>query len=233
MVGTNKDPAITAADYNFNCLAIDTLARGGDTATAPIKVQNIGTDTLRIYGWQTHGVNISDAVAADYFTVLSPSMPVDSAHAYSLLPDSILTFIVRAHPSHSFPAYDSAILVYFDNANHVMKDTSFLYVCALVPSGIMQRTNTGAQLAEPSIGQNAPNPFSDATDILVSLTAGCHARLTVFNSMGTIVATPLDAYMPPGERIVHVDATNLPSGFYYYRLQTNAGTILKTMTIVK
>ena len=84
-----------------------------------------------------------------------------------------------------------------------------------------------------SISQNTPNPFSEATDIHFSLPAAGHARMTILNDLGVVVATPLDQDLSSGEFDVRVNATNLPSGLYYYRLQTAAGSYQRTMSIVK
>ena len=236
LIGENKYPAISATDYNFGCLTIDTIGHGGDTSNSGkngVHVTNVGSDTLHIYGWQLTGLNISDYTAAQYFEILSPPDARGSAHAYALAPDSSLAFAIRVHPNHSFPEYDTAILVYANDAFKFEKDTSYLSACALTPSGIARQINSPAPLQQPSLSQNAPNPFSEVSDILISLPAGSHARLTILNELGDIVATPTDGVLSQGDHTVHVDATNLPSGFYYYRLQTNAGTVLKTMAIVK
>jgi len=236
LVGRNNPAGFTATDYNFGCLTIDTLMHGGDTATTSnkqVSITNTGNDTLQIYGWSLNGVNISNAEADSIFVVLSPPVPVDSAHAYVLIPDSSLSFIIRAHPIHSYPAYDTAALVYVDDRTTALNDTSYLTVCAQTPSGVPQSPERGSILDATTISQNSPNPFSDGTDILVTLPADSHAQLTIINSMGVVVAMPLNQDELRGTFTVHVDATNLPSGFYYYRLQTKAGTYLRSMAIVK
>ena len=166
LVGQNKRPAINATNFDFQCLTIDTteidtLRDGtidsvnipGETATSQrlqIYVQNIGTDTLHIYGWQIVGYNdppyysISNAEANEEFTILKPQMPVDSAHAIALLPDSTLSFIVSAEPNHT--AYDTVMILYEDDANHQIKDTSYLYVCGLAPGIITTDANYGTML---------------------------------------------------------------------------------------
>ncbi len=237
LIGANKEPDITASDYNFGCLTIDTLMRGGDTVTTTNKqvfVTNIGADTLHIYRWTLTGVDItSNAEADSVFAILAPPMPVDSAHALAVPPDSSLSFIIRAHPIHSNPAGDTAMIVYANDANNYIKDTSYLYVCTQAPSGVPQPPERGSILDATTISQNSPNPFSDGTDILISLPEGNHAQLTIINAMGVVVATILNQDELRGTFTVHVDATNLPSGFYYYRLQTKAGTYLRSMAIVK
>ncbi len=236
VVGESTPVDFTATSYNFGCLTIDTLAHGGDTATTTNKqiyVTNTGIDTLHIFGWELTGVNIGFAEADSVFAILSPPMPVDSAHAYALLPDSSLLFIIRAHPIHSYPQYDTATLVYLNDAGSELMDTSYLTVCAEAPSAIPQSQNRGSALDATIISQNSPNPFSDGTDIQVTLPMDSYARLTIINAMGVVVTTPLEQEEPQGTFTVHVDATNLPSGFYYYRLQTKLGTYLRTMAIMK
>jgi len=164
LVGQNKRPAITATDHDFGCLTIDTTVIDtnkltgvmdtvnipGETATTAnlqIYIQNVGTDTLHIYGWSLLGAantGTSTAEANSDFTILSPQMPEDSANAFVILPDSTLSIIVSAHPIHS--QYDSAMIVYEDDANHIIKDTSYLYICGLAPGVRTTNANYGTML---------------------------------------------------------------------------------------
>jgi hypothetical protein len=85
-----------------------------------------------------------------------------------------------------------------------------------------------------SLGQNYPNPFNPATVIRYSLPARVGptflsvypVSLRVYNMLGQIVATLVDADEQPGYKSVSWDASTMPSGIYYYRL--SAGTFIET-----
>src|SRR5207249_1543344 len=75
---------------------------------------------------------------------------------------------------------------------------------------------------------SAPNPFSDAAEILYRLPAGqgveprVPVRLRVFDLRGRVVATLVDGLEEPGEHAVRLERRSLKdagSGIYFYRLE--------------
>ncbi len=76
-----------------------------------------------------------------------------------------------------------------------------------------------------------PNPTSGIVDFRWSIVDGRWGSLKVYNAQGQEVATVLDGKWP-GDQVVRWDASNLPAGIYYYRLQT-ANCELLTGKIVK
>jgi hypothetical protein len=81
---------------------------------------------------------------------------------------------------------------------------------------------------------NYPNPFNPQTTIRFSLPAPEAVHLTVFNTLGQLVATLLNGESrPAGIQEVRFDASNLPSGMYLYRLHAGGTTVTGRMTLVK
>ena len=78
--------------------------------------------------------------------------------------------------------------------------------------------------------QNYPNPFNAATTISFSLAAKSLVRLSVFDVLGTEVATLLSEELPAGKYAQPWNADDLPSGVYFYRLQ--AGSFVKTKKLI-
>ncbi len=77
---------------------------------------------------------------------------------------------------------------------------------------------------------NYPNPFNPVTNIGFSIPAQTHVRLSVWNSLGEEVATLVDETKPAGNYTMRFNATNLPSGLYFSRLE--AGTQIRTQKMV-
>lgn len=81
--------------------------------------------------------------------------------------------------------------------------------------------------------QNYPNPFNPTTTIRFSLPQRSHVTLKVFDILGKEVATLVDGDLNPGEHSVVFNATKLPSGVYFYRLNTSTFSQTKRMEVLK
>lgn len=83
------------------------------------------------------------------------------------------------------------------------------------------------------LDQNYPNPFNPSTKIIWQSPVAGHQTLKVYDVLGNEVATLVDEYKEPGKYKIEFDASNLPSGVYIYRLQTDAFTNTKKMILLK
>jgi hypothetical protein len=81
--------------------------------------------------------------------------------------------------------------------------------------------------------QNQPNPFTGTTTINYDLPEAGQVKLEVINSIGQRVATLLDGKVNAGKGTATFNAQGMAAGKYYYRLQTEAGTLTKSMEILK
>jgi len=66
--------------------------------------------------------------------------------------------------------------------------------------------------------QNFPNPFNPSTTIQFSIPNENYVTLIIFNSLGKEVKNLVQQELPTGYYVINFDASNLPSGIYYYRL---------------
>ena len=84
-----------------------------------------------------------------------------------------------------------------------------------------------------ALRQNYPNPFNPVTNIEFDLPKSEFVRLIVFNSIGQEVKTLVNETKPAGSYKVDFDASELPSGAYFYRI--TAGDFVQTnkMILVK
>jgi cyanophycinase len=81
--------------------------------------------------------------------------------------------------------------------------------------------------------QNYPNPFNPATTIRFSLPQRDHVTLKVFNILGREVVTIVDGSLNAGEHSVVLDAEDLSSDIYFYRLSTSNYSKTKSMVLIK
>jgi hypothetical protein len=87
--------------------------------------------------------------------------------------------------------------------------------------------------------QNYPNPFNPITKFKIQITKLSNAKVTVYDVLGREVATLINEQLKPGTYEVTWDASNYPSGVYFYKLvvgdNTNNGefTETKKMVLVK
>lgn len=81
--------------------------------------------------------------------------------------------------------------------------------------------------------QNYPNPFNPSTTITYDLQITSHVTLKVFDILGREVATLVDGEESAGTKSVSLNAGNMASGVYLYRLQADKFSQVRTMLIVK
>jgi len=112
------------------------------------------------------------------------------------------------------------------------------YVVADAVRFVKKETSTSVRYdAETPVGilllQNYPNPFNPTTMIEFSIAESDFVEIQVFDLTGRKVADILSRVMSPGTHRVSFDARLLSSGSYLYRLQTNAGSVSRLMTVIK
>jgi hypothetical protein len=83
------------------------------------------------------------------------------------------------------------------------------------------------------INQNRPNPFNPTTTIEFEIPVDDNVRISVFDALGREVAVLLDQEMTAGAHAVIFNADNLPSGIYFYRMETPHFTQMRKMVVAK
>ena len=83
------------------------------------------------------------------------------------------------------------------------------------------------------LAQNQPNPFNPSTAIHFTLTEGEYVTLRLYDVTGRQVRTLLQEQRERGEHEILVNAGDLPSGVYYYRLEAGAQQQTRAMLLVK
>ena len=81
-----------------------------------------------------------------------------------------------------------------------------------------------------SLSQNYPNPFNPTTVINYSLPKRSFVTLTIFDDLGREVQTLVNTEQNAGSYSINFNASSLPSGAYFYRIQ--AGNYSQTMKLL-
>jgi hypothetical protein len=82
--------------------------------------------------------------------------------------------------------------------------------------------------------QNYPNPFNPATTIQFDLASESSVSLRVFDVLGREVHSILkNERLAAGAHVMSFDASALPSGVYFYRLETPRATQTRKMILMK
>jgi len=98
-------------------------------------------------------------------------------------------------------------------------------------TGVAEGKNTNP--AEFSLEQNYPNPFNPTTTITFSVGTYSHTSLRVYDVLGREVATIFSGELSAGNYSKQWKANAMPSGIYFYRLQSGHSTETKKLILLK
>uniref|UniRef100_A0A7V2ZKE8 T9SS type A sorting domain-containing protein n=1 Tax=Ignavibacterium album TaxID=591197 RepID=A0A7V2ZKE8_9BACT len=81
--------------------------------------------------------------------------------------------------------------------------------------------------------QNYPNPFNPSTVISWQAPVSSYQTLKIYDILGNEVATLVNEYKESGSYTIEFNASDLPSGIYYYKLTAGSFSDVKKMMVVK
>jgi hypothetical protein len=84
-----------------------------------------------------------------------------------------------------------------------------------------------------ALDQNFPNPFNPVTKINFDLPTDSQVKLIVYNISGQIMETLVNEQLEAGRYHANFDATNYPSGVYFYKIITESFIDVKRMLVIK
>jgi hypothetical protein len=101
------------------------------------------------------------------------------------------------------------------------------------PPGMEAESEPIDQPGRYFLEQNYPNPFNPSTSIRYVLPSEQYVLLRVFNVLGQVVLTLVDGTQGAGPQMVTCDASMLPSGVYFYKLEAGAFTSVRSMLVMR
>lgn len=84
-----------------------------------------------------------------------------------------------------------------------------------------------------SLSQNYPNPFNPSTTISFSLPTKSFVSLKIFDVLGKQVSDVVSEELFPGNYSRQWNASDMPSGMYFYRLQAGSFTETKKLLLLR
>ena len=94
-------------------------------------------------------------------------------------------------------------------------------------------TQTTLLPESPTLLQNYPNPFNPVTRIDYVISERGHVELSIFNLNGQRVKTLVNQDQSAGSHSVLFDGSNLGSGIYLCKMQTENTNITQRMLLMK
>lgn len=117
-----------------------------------------------------------------------------------------------------------------------VRDNGGISYCTCLPGGIL---NQNSEIPNPFyLFQNYPNPFNPSTTIKFDIPAVGNGRdrsvkLVIYDVLGREVATLINEQLQPETYSVDWDASNYPSGVYFYKLEAGDYSESKKMVLIK
>jgi hypothetical protein len=176
-----------------------------------------------------------------YFTFNTP----DSAHHIQVTNAGIITHVQKVNlvsplsglqgskPGIRNLNNDSCFTLYSESNQHSVWAA---VGCSGEIIGINSNNNSFPM--EYSLSQNYPNPFNPSTKINYALPFSGIVRLTIYDVLGNELAVPVNEYKQAGRYEININASNLASGVYFYKIDIESGgkaeyTETKKMLLIK
>lgn len=107
-------------------------------------------------------------------------------------------------------------------------------ICFYGGNGTMTNVSLSiGQEVDFALNQNYPNPFNPTTNITFDIAKRGYVRVSVYDAIGRETDVLVNESLNPGSYTAKFNATNLPSGVYYYKITANEFTDVKKMILAK
>lgn len=127
------------------------------------------------------------------------------------------------------PLSDSGIFQ-INNFDTINKLKLFVYYNNSVVSAVETDSKIPFEFA---LEQNYPNPFNPGTTIKFSVPKQTRLKINLYNTLGEYIRTLADGLYEAGNYKINVDASDLPSSIYIYRLESSESVITNKMVLIK
>ena len=196
-----------------------------------ISVTNAGAVKSFQYDFET------DHFTGEFGVFHAGSAQLEFTDSLGIVLDSSSIYSVT--PLETFTLNDSTTVPENADSVRIILKNSDGNEIGILASESLQKMTTGIDIKKNSnpinmlLNQNYPNPFNPSTTIRYSVKtqnlvetqnlASQQIELSIYNLLGQKVATLVNTKQPAGDYKVEWDASNIPSGVYFYKLETDNG----------
>jgi hypothetical protein len=138
------------------------------------------------------------------------------------------------NPENSKVIYLSFGLEQLDESsrNNIIRNSAILFN---IPLSIYE-SNSLTMPSDFVLYQNYPNPFNPSTKIRFAIPSSISASLVslkIYDVLGSEITTLINDFLTSGIHEVEFDGSKLPSGIYFYRLQSDGFSSVKKFVLLK
>jgi hypothetical protein len=149
-----------------------------------------------------------------------------------IVPSSVLSSKIRLNTT--INSSGMSMLAWQDNRNdgggiyaqNINIDGSFGNALGIIGT-------SGSAPKEFSLSQNFPNPFNPSTEIKFDIAKLSNVKLNIYNILGEKVASLVDQSLPAGSYSINWNASNMPSGVYFYKIYAGDFSATKKLILIK
>lgn len=150
--------------------------------------------------------------------------------------NSLVTVIANAK---NIPGSKYQFINWTENGNELTKSNSYTFIITFnrnLVANFLDITSVESEGGIPTkfvLSQNYPNPFNPTTKIQFGLPKETTVRLSIFNTLGQEIAILVNQKLPSRTYSVNFDASELPNGIYFYKIQAGGYSQTKKMILMK
>ncbi len=203
----------SSKSYSFLTIIVDSAK-----SVVYLPAQLVNSDPVKLAIFAVSLIDGSIVKSPTDYTL--PTKYYQSGTSFVLLADGRLLMSGGHNQTGYNTNFSPVQTTFFITPNYTQPLTSVQSDAALVPGTV-------------SLAQNYPNPFNPSTTISFSLPSKAFVSLKIFDVMGREVATLASEDMPTGKYSRTWNASEMPSGMYFYRLQVGSFTETKKLLLIR
>ncbi|MBN8571710.1 MAG: T9SS type A sorting domain-containing protein [Ignavibacteria bacterium] len=108
-----------------------------------------------------------------------------------------------------------------------------IWVAAGCTGTLVNAPGNSAIVKDYELAQNYPNPFNPSTNIQYSIPKEGFVNIALYDVLGKEVMNIVNEYKTAGSYLIGFNASGLPGGTYFYRMNVNGFTDVKKMILMK